>query len=480
MTNRKAGILLHISSLPGRDAIGTLGKEAFQFVNYLKKAGQSLWQILPINPTGESDSPFNSESVFAGNPYFVDLENLVKKGDLEEKCYQDYLQKWKECSLINPIDCVNYKFLKKFKPDILMQAYKGFNYNKDRQRNSKLEKFLEKNEFWINDYAKKFDESLIDFYKYEQFAFDEQMTALHDTAKDNNIEFIGDLAFYPANGSVDVSSNKELFQLDKNGKLILVAAVPPDYFSKNGQLWGNPLYKWGEIGTKEEHEKIYRWWGERIKRMIQYHYILRLDHFRGFVDYGCVSSNEKDAKNAKWIKGPGKEFFDYLKNSLGELPLIAEDLGIITDDVRDLLKELSFPGMRILQFADFNDKNNYHLPHNATENSVFYTGTHDNETLMQKIHEMGNKERDIFLKYLSQSSEKQVNWQAIDLLSSSRANRVIIPMQDILALGPEARMNHPGEKYGNWKFRLSYKQFSELEDTASHLKELSEKYNRKF
>jgi len=477
---RKAGILLHITSLPGDEPIGTLGKEAHKFLELLSAASQRSWQILPIHPTAKNGNPFEPKSVFAGNPFFINLEKLVEKGDLELKCYQGYLDKCNRRSGDATVSYVDYAFLARFKPEVLPQSFAGFSANKDKKRISDYERFLERNEFWINDYAGS-DKRMVDFRKYEQFVFDEQMIELHQAANSKGIELIGDMPIYPAYDSLDVLANKELFQLDNNVNRTSLPGVPPDDFSVDGQLWEKSvLYKWGSQATEKENHSVFEWWCQRIRRLLGCHDVLRIDHFRAFESYGTVSPLESDARNAEWIPGPGKKFFDYIRDSLGEMPFIAEDLGTITPAVRELLARLGFPGMNVLLFADPLNKDHIYLPHNAKPNSVSYTGTHDNETMMQSIYEtMDRKRKKAFLEYLGQSTEKEANWQAIDLLYNSSSNRVIIPMQDILALGKKARMNAPGTTNGNWRWRMTDEQSAEFSNYAGpHLEEISKRHNR--
>lgn len=516
---RKSGILLHITSLPCEEGVGTLGEFAHQFLDALHRAGQQSWQMLPIHTTDRGGSPFNGSSLFAGNPNLIDLKILVTIGDLSEAQYQGYLDRWRAYKQQTSTSdrFTNYDFLWRQKHAIpLRHAYEGFRRNPGAQRQRAFEAFARKNHQWLTDYAsfmalkgsygwntkwsewdkqdkftaKRFEKHLdgetIDFYKYLQFAFDEQMTTLCAKAKELGVELIGDLPMYPAYDSADVWANQDMFQLEKKtGRMRLVAAVPPDYFSKKGQRWGYPLFKWGVVGTQGDHERLYAWWLKRIGRESDYLNLIKLDHFRGIVAYGSVRSTEKDASKARWNRGPGKEFFEYLQKHLGSLPFILEDLGVITADVRKLRRQVG-PGIKVFQFADFAgdpaESNHIYLPHNQVKDPrcVYYTGTHDNETLRQWVEESLNKPKQRNLKkYLSQSSEKDVHWQAIDMISASAAERVIFPMQDLLNLGKHARMNHPSVAEGQWRWRMTKEEFEQFRGkVGTHLFKITKRNKR--
>lgn len=501
----KAGILLHITSLSGIEGIGTLGKEAHAFIDYLSAAGQRIWQILPINPTSifSDNCPFQGYSLFAGEPLLINLELLVEKGDLKEEERMGFIER----QGMQNMGQVDFPFLWKAKLGFgysdfgvspLWKAYLGFTKKNNRAR--AFYEFCERNNQWLDDYAyfmalkqiygfekpwhewdeedksrkPGFNKKLVDkaeYCKYLQFVFDEQISSLLIKARRNGIELIGDIPIYPSYDSADVWANPDLFQLNEDGSMRWVAAVPPDYFSEDGQIWGSPVYNWDSNNT-------FKWWAARIEGLLEYHDALKFDHFRGIMEYGRIPPNEKTARNAKWVKGPGKQFFEYVRGKLGALPIIAEDLGIITPEIRQNLQELGFPGMNIFIFADLQDKGNMYLPENAKANSASYTGTHDNETLLQKMDGMDPSGRKSFVDYLNKSSEEGLNWKAIDLLYKSASNRVIIPMQDILGLGGEARMNNPSRTSGNWIWRMTEKQMDEFRKSIPHLRELAIKHNR--
>ena len=512
---RAAGILLHITSLHNEEGIGTLGPEAHRFIDSLNKASQKYWQMLPIHPTIEGDSPFQGPSVFAGNPNLISLEGLVNAGDLSQENYGQYLSrytKFKEAHNGRSDNYVEYGFIwenklgfdskvKGYSAAALRQAYEGFKASDNSSRTGAFQKFCEENAKWLDDYAdfmalkemygfgrmwndwdkkhkdreerynKNIDKESIRFYKYVQFVFDEQMTALRHSAKNKGVKLIGDVPIYPAYDSADVWANRELFRLDSNGNMTHAAGVPPDYFSKDGQLWGNPLYRWGGVGNDVVSEKIYNWWLSRLERLNKYFDVVRIDHFRGFVAAGTVKAGAKDARDAVWIPGPCEKVVDYLhKHSISIPDIIAEDFGIITNRVRDVLAYSGFPGMKALQFADFSNPHHIYLPHNAESNSVFYTGTHDNETFRQWFDALQDKDK--VVAYLKASKEEESHWKAIDLVHSSKSKLVIIPLPDVFALGPEARMNHPGTK-GWWRWRIGPELVDKIDKEFAHLKEIT-------
>jgi len=529
---RKSGVLLHVTSLPNDEGIGTLGPEAHEFVDLLARSGQRVWQILPIHPTIIGDSPFQGPSVFAGNPNLVSLRALVSKGDLLQEEYDEFVREWRAYRDAHPgrSDAyVEYGFVWDAKLGFdsfregherapLRRAYERFRLEASPERREAFERFREGNAEWLADYAlfmaikegygfevlwcewqeeERFRQSGFDeavdphaqgFYEYVQFVFEEQMTALGRHAHSSGIELIGDLAVYPGYDSADVWANRALFQLDSDGEMTHVAAVPPDYFSAEGQLWGNPLYDWADDSKRQA---LYKWWARRMRRETRFFGRIKIDHFRGFESYGRVSADADTAVDAKWTPGPGKPFFDNLRQALGGLPVIAEDLGIITDDVRELLKDVGCPGMRVFIFVNWEEydtdeppESNPHayLPHNADEapNSVFYTGTHDNETLRQKIEDVcPETERKAILTYLDLSSEEGVQWRAIDLISASGSDLVIFPAQDVLYLGAEGRMNNPSDNSGWWKWRLTPELMDRLEgECAERMKAISLRHGR--
>lgn len=512
MNERKAGVLLHISSFPGTDAIGTIN-DGFKILRLFNQAQVRTWQILPIGPTIIGDSPFQGPSAFAGNPNLINLEALVTAGDLPRRAlkdyylkYQNYLQRKKSeqesSSHFEFIWSHKLGFDRKswgFKHGPLRAAFSNFKFKASRSRRAAYAKFVKRcASVWLDDYAlfmalkaaygfpkqwsswskvDRFrqpgfgeiaDRDDIEFYKYTQFVFDEQMLSLRRVARQLKIEIVGDIPMYPAYDSADVWANPDLFQLDNNLKVTHVACVPPDNFNpKGGQLWGNPLYRWGIIGDRRTQLRVFNWWMARLRRLLEYHDVIKIDHFRGLVAYGRVAAGDKDARRAKWTGGPGVALFSYLRKRLGKLQIIAEDLGVITTPVREALNQLKFPGMRLLQFGNFSSMRSIHLPHAAPENSVMYTGTHDNPTLMEWYQDFCDKpQRSRIDEYLkSRSEELGISWQAIDLVLQSQANRAVLPMQDLLELGGDARMNFPS-RIGYWRWRMSSTQLSQFRKIA--------------
>ncbi len=512
MKERKAGILLHISSLPGTDAIGTI-TDGVPFLRLFKQANLQTWQILPVGPTIIGDSPFQGPSAFAGNPNLINLEALVKAGDLSRQSlnqyhekYQTYLQRKK----VVKDNCTHFEFVWLYKVGFdrktwgfsngpLRTAFRLFVEGGDKKRKAAYNRFAKRcGETWLNDYAlfmalkaaygfpkqwsswaeidrfrlpgfgANVDAEDIEFYKYVQFVFDEQMVSLRSAAHLEGIEIIGDIPMYPAYDSADVWANPELFQLDDKLKVTHVACVPPDNFNpKGGQLWGNPLYRWGVVGSRKIQSRVFDWWTNRLQRLFEYHDVIKIDHFRGLVAYGRVVASDKDARRAKWTGGPGVGLFRYVQRRLGPLQIIAEDLGVITAPVRSALKQLKFPGMRLFQFGNFSNLKSIHLPHAVEENSVMYTGTHDNPTLLEWYLDFCDKsQRARIDKYLeSRSEELGVVWKVIDTVLQSKADRAIVPMQDLLELGGEARMNFPS-RIGYWRWRMSVKQLNQFKRIA--------------
>lgn len=469
---RSSGILLPVASLPGKYGIGSFSKEAYKFVDDLKEAGQNYWQILPLGPTGYGDSPYQSFSTFAGNPYFIDLDTLIEEGLLKEsevnsydwgsnKSYIDYEKIW----------------LSRFK--VLKIAFERFDADDKEYR-----AFTEDNSFWLDDYAlymavknsfggvsfiewdedirkrdskaiEKYKEELkeeIEFYKFQQFKFNEQWNKLKAYANKNGIKIIGDIPIYVAFDSADTWANPELFQFDEEGLPTGVAGCPPDAFSATGQLWGNPLYKW------DYHKKTdYEWWIKRIKNCYKLYDVVRIDHFRGFDEYYNIPYGDSTAEFGKWEKGPGIELFKAIKKELGEIDIIAEDLGFLTESVLELVKETGYPGMKVLEFAFDSREESDYLPHNYTNNSVVYTGTHDNNTLKGWFNELTKEDKAFVFKYLDKKKlkKKTLHWDFIRLAMGSVANLCVIPVQDYLGLGAEARINTPSTLGNNWKWRMS-------------------------
>ena len=478
---RASGILLPISSLPSKYGIGSFDRSAFDFVDTLVKAGQSFWQILPMGPTGYGDSPYQSFSTFAGNPYFISLEELVREGYLT----QDDLDK---SGLEDEGKYVNYERLYEKRFPILRRAYK----NSGIRENSEFQEFVEKNEEWLPDYAlfmaikdskggqsflewedeiKRRDpkvmaryeadyEEDVSFYMFLQYEFNRQWVQLKTYANAKGVQLIGDIPIYVALDSADTWSHPELFQFTEDLTPKAVAGCPPDAFSETGQLWGNPLYDWNY------HEETgFAWWLKRLENCFQWYDMVRIDHFRGFDEYYAIPFGEPTAVNGQWEKGPGIRLFEAMKETLGEKNIIAEDLGFLTDSVRALLKDTGYPGMKVLQFAFDSREESDYMPHNYDANCVVYTGTHDNQTTFSWWDEMAEGDRDVALRYLNLPgrfvTKKKLTWQLIVLAQRSVAKLCIIPAQDYLCLPSTARINTPSTLGFNWQWRMKKDAFSD-------------------
>ena len=489
---RSCGILMHITSLPSPYGIGTFGAEAEAFVDWLKASGQKYWQVLPLGPTGYGDSPYQSFSTFAGNPLLIDLDDLVENGMLtKEQCAEaDYGA--------DP-SFVDYEKVTRTKMKLLEEAFTHF-----EEDEIAYVSFIKDEAWWLDNYAlymaikesngqvswQNWDNDLkmrkpealrkagdelhdrVSFWKFVQYTFYRQWQQLKRYANRNDVKIIGDIPIYVAMDSADVWANKELFLLDREGNPTDVAGVPPDYFSKTGQLWGNPIYNWEKM--KEDR---YAWWIKRIGKSAEMFDLLRIDHFRAFDTYYAIPYGETTAINGKWLVGPGMDLFNEVKAQLGTANIIAEDLGEIFDSVKELLKASGFPGMRVLQFG-FNPKNedSDHLPHRYPPNCVAYTGTHDNATIMQWLKEADRDSAKMAKRYVKPNFLEKFNWAAIRSIYMSSAGLVIVPMQDVLGLGAKARMNIPSTLGGNWKWRM--KKGANSERLGEKLKELAETYFR--
>ena len=493
MPPRASGVLLHITSLPSEFGIGDLGTGAFGFVDFLHQAKQRLWQILPLGPTGAGNSPYTSFSAFAGNPLLISPETLVKDGFLG----QDELPKY---YVDKAPDSVDYELVGRLKRKALQQAYRVFadgTYLKEAYN-----RFCQENSLWLDDYSlfmackehfggkpwnewpeairlregkavEEWSQHLSDrvrYHKFTQFLFYRQWSCLRKYAGQKKISIIGDLPIFVAYDSADVWANPHLFRLDEKGSPIEVAGVPPDYFSKTGQLWGNPLYNWAE----HEAQK-YDWWIRRFQALFALVDIVRVDHFRGYEAYWAVPAKEKTAEKGTWKKGPGKAFLEKVAEELGELPIIAEDLGVITEAVEELRDSLNLPGMRVLQFA-FNDTEpNEHLPHSHIKRCVVYTGTHDNDTTVGWFESLHKKAKEYTKKYLN-TNAKEISWDLIRAALASPAETAIVPLQDILSLGTSGRMNTPGTERDNWEWRYETGQLTGK--LAYRLASMTELYDR--
>jgi 4-alpha-glucanotransferase len=460
-----------ISSLPSPYGIGTMGKAARKFIDFLEKAGQTYWQILPICQTSYGDSPYQSFSSFAGNPYFIDLEYLCKEKLLTKKECESFA--WGD----NP-SYVDYGTMYESRYALLRKAYVRFQKNIPQDYAS----FCKKEKEWLDEYslfmalkdanggvswlewdtdlklrkedvlenARKTYASDIDFYRMLQYLFFKQWRELKAYANGKGIEIIGDVPIYVALDSADVWANPGQFYLDKNLNPIEVAGCPPDAFSADGQLWGNPLFRW-DVMKKDG----FTWWTKRIKAVASLYDIVRIDHFRGFDSYYAIPAKDDTAKNGKWKKGPGIALFETLEQNLGKLPIIAEDLGFLTPSVHKLLKDSGFPGMKVIQFAFDAREDSDYLPHNYPTNCVVYTGTHDNDTVMGWMKTAPRQSVKFAKEYLNLTKEEGYNWGMMRAAWSSVADMAIVPMQDILGLGSEARINIPSTLGDNWKWRAT-------------------------
>ncbi len=487
---RAGGILMHISSLPNSYGIGKLGKEAYKFADFLKKAGQRYWQILPISPTSYGDSPYQSFSIYAGNPYFIDLEALEAEGLLKPGEY-------KNVDFGKDAESVDFGLLYKTVFKVLKKAYKRFEPDFDFKR-------FESNNKWLDNYAlfmalkdahggkaweqwetpirncekKAVAEARekykgdIGFYKFLQYTYFKQWYKLKEYVNSLGIKIIGDIPIYVAYDSADVWADPKYFLLDKDKKPIDVAGCPPDAFAAKGQLWGNPLYRW-DVMKKEN----YRWWISRIKAASEIYDVVRIDHFRGFESYYSIPYGRDDAVIGEWRKGPDVELFREIKKQLGRLDIIAEDLGFLTPKVNKMLRLCGYPGMKVLEFAYDPEYKSAYLPHNfKSSNCICYTGTHDNETLVGWVKGLKRKKAKFFRDYLGVSRNKDIPWAMIRLAWSSVSDTAIAQMQDFLELGSDARMNIPSTLGGNWQWRARQGVFTD--ELAEKILALTQMYNR--
>jgi len=489
---RSAGILLHPTSLPGPFGVGDLGPITYRWIETLAAMKQTWWQILPLGPTGDSDSPYQSFSAFASDikllsPELLEQDGLVSRSLWATKHFQE--------------DRVDYPSVVAFKTDLIRTAWQSFQSGRASQLKQEFEAYANKESHWLHDYAlfmairaslggkpltewpkdlllrqptalesaqKEFT-GAIGMHKFGQFLFDRQWEALRKFAANRGIKIIGDASIFVAADSADVWANSDLFLLNADRKPTVVAGVPPDYFSEDGQHWGNPIYDWKRMG-----ETNYQWWCSRISRQLAQVDLIRLDHFRGFCQAWHIPASEKTARNGKWVDGPGIKLFERLREVLQKLPIIAEDLGLITQDVNELRDRLGLPGMRVLQFA-LEGPPNLHWPHNYVPNCICYTGTHDNDTAKGWYNSLNDKDRN----YLALTIGRGIgdpSWDLIRLAWTSVAVLAVAPLQDVLSLGNEARMNKPGVAEGNWRWRFRLDQFRP--DLISRLGDLTTLYNR--
>ena len=493
---RSAGILLHPTSLPGNYGIGDLGIEAYNFVNFLEASGQKLWQVFPLGPTGYGDSPYQCFSAFAGNPFIISPEKLLEKGFLTQKDLNGV-------PISNPHQ-IDFGQIINYKKSLLKKAFENYK-NNDNGIKASFEKFNNTNKDWLNDFAffmaaKDFhggqqwtswhkdlvvrkESALKDwegklagsilYHKFVQYQFFTQWKELKSYANSKGIKIIGDMPIFVAYDSADLWAHKDLFTVDKEGRLETVAGVPPDYFSATGQLWGNPLYRWN-VMEKDD----FQWWRQRFSNLLQTVDIIRIDHFRGFDAFWEIPGDAVTAVKGRWVKAPGEKLFNTVKKYLGELPIIAEDLGVITKSVAALRDKFDFPGMKILQFAFGTGMERKFLPHNFIRNCMVFTGSHDNDTTRAYFEKAKTEDNDIY-----QHAQRYLNYYGDDMLKelirsayTSVADLVVIPMQDVLNLGGEARMNFPGKLGGNWAWRFTWDQVPDY--LAGYYKELTELYER--
>ncbi|MCA9973482.1 MAG: 4-alpha-glucanotransferase [Anaerolineales bacterium] len=495
---RAAGVLVHPTSFPSRYGVGDLGAAAYRFVDFLIENKQSYWQILPLGPTGYADSPYQCFSAFAGNPLLISPDRLVAEGYLPATAVQHVPP--------FPADAVDYGAVIPYKNELLAQAHAHFQAHGSQAQQDAYADFCAAQAHWLDDFAlfmavknhhadheggvwntwpadiaqrepaamATWREKLadaVDRHKFLQFLFFSQWLELKEYANERGIKVIGDIPIFVAYDSADVWANPELFFLEEDGAPLFIAGVPPDYFSETGQRWGNPLYRWQRMA-----DRGYDWWVKRLQMTFTQADVVRIDHFRGFEAYWEIPADEPTAVVGRWVKGPGPAFFRQMRAALGELPIIAEDLGVITREVRALRDEFDFPGMKILQFAFGGERNSDFLPHNfQTPNCVVYTGTHDNETTVGWYWSASEWERDHVRRYLGVDGH-DIAWDMIRLAWMSVADTAVATMQDLMGLGSEARMNFPGKTGGYWRWR--YRPEMLTPHIGARLRELTELYGR--
>ena len=490
---RGSGVLLHISSLPGDGGIGCFGKDAFLFVDFLAQTKQKIWQILPLGPVGYGNSPYQCYSAFAGNPMFIDVQQLVTDRLVSKEKVTDQNFKDKK---------VEFERVEEWKTEITcVKLLSGFQKNFDRYKDE-YHTFMQHNSWWLDDYAlfrslkTKYGESVwntwkkklvirdhhtiheyfkelhaeIDFHRFMQFIFFRQWFKLKAYANSKGIRIIGDIPLYVSFDSVDVWANQDIFLLDGDSKPTQVGGVPPDYFSETGQLWGNPVFDWERVA-----ERDFDWWLARIHFNLRMFDQVRVDHFRGLESFWSIPADEETAIIGEWLPAKGHELFRKLKEQLGTLEVIAEDLGIITPEVEKLRDDFDLPGMKVLQFAFGSDASNANLPHNYTANFLVYTGTHDNDTSLGWFNSIEKKERKFLHRYIA-GNGKQFVRNFMEQAWASAAHTAVAPMQDVLGLDSDARMNTPGIAAGNWNWRFTWPQVRL--NHKRFLKQITEKYNR--
>jgi 4-alpha-glucanotransferase len=495
LQHRSAGVLLHPTSLPGWTGIGTFGREARHFIDFLADAGMKTWQVCPLGPTGFGDSPYQCFSAFAGNPYFIDLETLIGQGLLKEHELADLRRL--------PAQRVDYGAQWVLRWPVLKKAFHAFTSDASRADKNEFAAFKRSKKEWLDPYTRfialkaKFGgrswqnwPQELKYYAHAkktiskselgdemeaqawyQFEFFRQWLSLKHYANSRGIQIFGDIPIFVAMDCADVWTHPSLFELDSNLNPRSVAGVPPDYFAADGQLWGNPLYEW-----KRHKATNYAWWLARLRASFELYDIVRIDHFRGFDEYCKIPAHAETAREYQWVAGPGLDLFASIKAEFPEARLVAEDLGIITDTVRGLVEATGVPGMKVLQFA-FEGATEY-LPHSGTPNSVLYPGTHDNDTAWGWFYSQSQPVQDFFRRYLRVSGDA-VPWDMIRAGYGSPSRLFIVPMQDLLSLGSEARMNMPGQAVGNWQWRITREQLDDLwNGSAEYLQELAKLYDR--
>lgn len=492
---RSSGLLLHPTSLPGPYGIGDLGKSAYQWIDFMVNAGQTIWQILPLGPTGYGNSPYQATSVFAGNPLLLDLEDLAARDLIPGEALEHHRA--------FPDHRVDFPAVIDWKLPLVLSTRERFHERADADTRSRYAAYCEENGArWLNDYAlfmsiknrqggaswTDWPEPLrlrhpeavaaaeadladdIESHKVVQFLFFEQWSRLRAYANEKGVAIMGDIPIYVTYDSAEVWGNQDRFALDGEGKPTEVAGVPPDYFSETGQLWGNPLYRWDRMA-----ENDFAWWVERIRVTTTFVDWVRIDHFRGFEAFWAVPFGEETAMNGTWKKAPGVALFETIRRELGDLPIVVEDLGFITREVRELRDRFGFPGMKILQFAFGGDPSEPFLPHNYDPNCIVYTGSHDNDTTLGWFNSAPENEREFCLRYLG-GHQEDITQSLVRLAMGSTAILCIFPVQDVLSLGPDARMNRPGQPDGNWEWRL---QPGQLESRhADRMADLAHMFNR--
>jgi 4-alpha-glucanotransferase len=493
---RSSGILCHPTSFPSRFGVGDLGKGAYDFVDWLAAARQQLWQVLPLGPTGYGDSPYQSFSAFAGNPLLISPEGMAWSGLLPADALVDVPD--------FPALCVDFGTVIRFKQTLFRRSYEHFKSQATADQRAGFAGYREQNGYWLADFGlfmalkgyfgggswhawprdillrqphalEHYREKLADeatYHEFLQWVFAEQWSALKKHANNLGIQIVGDIPIFVAEDSADVWSHPELFQLDAEGNPTVIAGVPPDLFSQTGQRWGNPHYRWDAMAGDS-----YRWWRSRIHHTLTVVDIVRIDHFRGFEAYWEVPAGEMTATNGRWVKGPGAPLFQAIEADLGRLPIIAEDLGVITPEVDALRLQFGFPGMKILQFAFGMENNPQYLPHNYDPNSIVYPGTHDNNTVIGYFNEADRKPAEKWncLRYLG-TNGSDLAWDFIRLAWGSVSNQAVACLQDVMRLGAEARMNYPSKESGNWQWRYTPEMLTDA--LKARLRELTEIYER--